>query len=198
MMYLKDLGLGLIKLQPLWCIPSLFILITGLSIREMEKCQAFQESLNSDITAVKHINELDLAKIDNFMNQLIDCKGHLYISGIGWWTILSFIIVAYSIFLLLSICYFWIPVLFICCPGKSGAVGKRLAASLSSVGVAATFVHAAEWGHGDLGEAQHINNNPLWYIPCHHNYDALLMHTHLNKDKKLFACFPFSVTTILQ
>jgi len=39
--------------------------------------------------------------------------------------------------------------------GKSGAVGKRLAASLSSVGVAATFVHAAEWGHGDLGEHKH-------------------------------------------
>lgn len=58
------------------------------------------------------------------------------------------------------------------------------------MGVAATFVHAAEWGHGDLGEAQHINNNPLWSIPCHHNYDALLMHTHLNMDKK-FAYFPF-------
>lgn len=43
---------------------------------------------------------------------------------------------------------------FVCCLGKSGAVGKRLAASLSSVGVAATFVHAAEWGHGDLGGQQ--------------------------------------------
>ena len=42
--------------------------------------------------------------------------------------------------------------LYVCCPGKSGAVGMRLAASLSSVGVAATFVHAAEWGHGDLGK----------------------------------------------
>ena len=83
MMYLKDLGLGLIKLQPLWYISFTLHPHTGLSIRETEKCQAFQESLNSDITAVKHISELDLAKIDNFMNQLIDCKGHLYISGIG-------------------------------------------------------------------------------------------------------------------
>jgi len=35
--------------------------------------------------------------------------------------------------------------------GKSGVVAQRLAASLSSVGVAASFVHGAEWGHGDLG-----------------------------------------------
>ena len=35
--------------------------------------------------------------------------------------------------------------------GKSGVVAQRLAASLSSVGVAAGFVHGAEWGHGDLG-----------------------------------------------
>ena len=92
--------------------------------------------MSSDITAVRHIDQLDLAKVDNFINQLINCKGHLYISGIGEW--------ATNIMLTNH-------VLFVC-PGKSGAVSMRLAASLSSVGVAATFVHAAEWGHGDLGE----------------------------------------------
>ena len=35
--------------------------------------------------------------------------------------------------------------------GKSGAVGRRLAASLASTGMPAHYVHAAEWAHGDLG-----------------------------------------------
>jgi D-arabinose 5-phosphate isomerase GutQ len=35
--------------------------------------------------------------------------------------------------------------------GKSGVVAQRLAASLTSTGTAAHFVHAAEWSHGDLG-----------------------------------------------
>ena len=35
--------------------------------------------------------------------------------------------------------------------GKSGLVAQRFASSLTSVGIPATFVHAAEWGHGDLG-----------------------------------------------
>ena len=35
--------------------------------------------------------------------------------------------------------------------GKSGHVAGRLAASLSSIGVAAEYVHASEWSHGDLG-----------------------------------------------
>ena len=47
-------------------------------------------------------------------------------------------------------------------------VGTRLAASLSSVGVAATFVHTAEWGHGDLGE----HKTPHVYIV--NIYDTLL------------------------
>ena len=38
--------------------------------------------------------------------------------------------------------------------GKSGSVGRRLAASLSSTGMRAFFVHAAEWAHGDLGNLQ--------------------------------------------
>lgn len=35
--------------------------------------------------------------------------------------------------------------------GKSGLVAARLAASLTSVGCRAQFVHAAEWAHGELG-----------------------------------------------
>ena len=36
--------------------------------------------------------------------------------------------------------------------GKSGVVASRFAASLSSVGIPAHYVHATEWLHGDLGE----------------------------------------------
>ena len=35
--------------------------------------------------------------------------------------------------------------------GKSGIVGNRFAASLSSIGIPSHFVHATEWSHGDLG-----------------------------------------------
>eukprot|EP00052_Salpingoeca_macrocollata_P009746 m.76608 g.76608 ORF g.76608 m.76608 type:complete len:337 (+) comp17237_c0_seq3:841-1851(+) len=35
--------------------------------------------------------------------------------------------------------------------GKSGFVAARFAASLSSIGVPAQFVHASEWTHGDIG-----------------------------------------------
>lgn len=35
--------------------------------------------------------------------------------------------------------------------GKSGLVAHRMAASLASIGIPASYVHAAEWAHGDLG-----------------------------------------------
>jgi D-arabinose 5-phosphate isomerase GutQ len=35
--------------------------------------------------------------------------------------------------------------------GKSGAVGNRIAVSLRSIGVRASYVHGSEWAHGDLG-----------------------------------------------
>jgi D-arabinose 5-phosphate isomerase GutQ len=37
--------------------------------------------------------------------------------------------------------------------GKSAAVAARLALSLRSIGIRASFVHGAEWSHGDLGAA---------------------------------------------
>jgi arabinose-5-phosphate isomerase len=37
--------------------------------------------------------------------------------------------------------------------GKSGIVGRRLAASLASTGTPAHWTHASEWAHGDLGNA---------------------------------------------
>lgn len=39
--------------------------------------------------------------------------------------------------------------------GKSGHVGKKIAASLASLGTPAFFLHAAEAAHGDLGALDH-------------------------------------------
>ena len=41
--------------------------------------------------------------------------------------------------------------LFITGEGKSGTVGQRMAASLTSIGISSQFVPAIEWAHGDLG-----------------------------------------------
>ncbi len=38
--------------------------------------------------------------------------------------------------------------------GKSGIIARKLAATLSSTGTSATFLHAAEAVHGDLGVVQ--------------------------------------------
>lgn len=38
--------------------------------------------------------------------------------------------------------------------GKSGIVASRMAASLSSTGTPAHYVHGAEWTHGDLGKGR--------------------------------------------
>ncbi|XP_028413198.1 uncharacterized protein LOC114536040 [Dendronephthya gigantea] len=37
--------------------------------------------------------------------------------------------------------------------GKSGIVARRMSASLASTGIPSHFIHAAEWTHGDLGNA---------------------------------------------
>ena len=64
------------------------------------------------------------------------CSGRMFVSGLGeHYTDVSVFVH--------TVCLF---------PGKSGHVAHRLAASLSSVGISAEFVHAAEWAHGDLGK----------------------------------------------
>ena len=48
--------------------------------------------------------------------------------------------------------------------GKSGLVACRMAASLSSLGIPAHFVHATEWAHGDLGKFRvYIDMNQIWH-----------------------------------
>ena len=43
----------------------------------------------------------------------------------------------------------------VCGMGKSGIVGRKIAATLSSTGTPAFFMHPAEAYHGDLGMVQH-------------------------------------------
>ena len=35
--------------------------------------------------------------------------------------------------------------------GKSGQAAQRMASSLTSIGLAAHFVHGSEWAHGEMG-----------------------------------------------
>ena len=60
--------------------------------------------------------------------------------------------------------------------GKSGVVAKRLCVSLSSTGIPAQWVHAAEWAHGDLGTLQ--------------PHDTVIMLSNSGKSPELEAMLP--------
>jgi len=44
----------------------------------------------------------------------------------------------------------------ICGVGKSGLVGRKIVATMKSLGVSCSFMHAAEALHGDLGDIQKV------------------------------------------
>ena len=44
----------------------------------------------------------------------------------------------------------------VCGVGKSGLVGMKTVATLKSLGIAASFMHAAEAAHGDLGDIRKV------------------------------------------
>ena len=46
--------------------------------------------------------------------------------------------------------------LIICGVGKSGLVGRKMVATMKSLGVACSFLHAAEAIHGDLGDIRQV------------------------------------------
>lgn len=54
--------------------------------------------------------------------------------------------------------------LFITGEGKSGTVGQRMAASLTSIGISSQFVPAIEWAHGDLG---HLSEGDCVFLISH-------------------------------
>jgi hypothetical protein len=46
--------------------------------------------------------------------------------------------------------------LIICGVGKSGLVGRKIVATMKSLGIACSFMHAAEALHGDLGDIRKV------------------------------------------
>lgn len=44
----------------------------------------------------------------------------------------------------------------VCGVGKSGLVGRKTAATMKSLGLGGTFMHAAEAMHGDLGDIREV------------------------------------------
>jgi hypothetical protein len=46
--------------------------------------------------------------------------------------------------------------LIICGVGKSGLVGRKMVATMKSLGIASSFMHAAEALHGDLGDIRKV------------------------------------------
>jgi arabinose-5-phosphate isomerase len=62
--------------------------------------------------------------------------------------------------------------------GKSGHIGRKIAATLASTGTPAMFVHPAEASHGDLGMITAI--------------DLVLAISNSGESKKWPPCCPFS------
>lgn len=46
--------------------------------------------------------------------------------------------------------------IIICGVGKSGLVGRKTVATMKSMGIASSFLHAAEAAHGDLGDIRKV------------------------------------------
>ena len=115
------------------------------SVPEATELHGFTTSLQNDLQAVANVaDRIDQTSLSTFMNIIEECKGQLLTSGIG---------IACIGGLRMSL---WIKQLIISTlqylyTGKSGLVAQRFAGSLSSVGILANLVNAAEWIHGDLG-----------------------------------------------
>jgi hypothetical protein len=50
--------------------------------------------------------------------------------------------------------------LIVCGVGKSAYVGMKIVATMKSLGIACSFLHAAEALHGDLGDVRAVSNSP--------------------------------------
>ncbi|KZM24368.1 uncharacterized protein EKO05_0010764 [Ascochyta rabiei] len=85
--------------------------------------------------------------------------------------------------------------LIICGVGKSGLVGQKMVATMKSLGIGSSFMHAAEAIHGDLGDIR--KNDAIMFIsysgktgelmalldhiPSHTPIIAVTSHTHPSK-----------------
>jgi D-arabinose 5-phosphate isomerase GutQ/sugar/nucleoside kinase (ribokinase family) len=87
----------------------------------------YTKSMEQDCKALTfNASHINAAAVENFVETLLSHENNSELNGRGR--------------------------LFVTAIGKSGMVGQRLAASLSSIGCSAEYVHASEWVHGDLGK----------------------------------------------
>lgn len=80
-------------------------------------CELAREVLRIEAEAIQQLTERVGSEFERAVRLLLDCKGHVVVTGMG----------------------------------KSGAIGRKIAATLSSTGTPALFLHPAEGVHGDLG-----------------------------------------------
>ncbi|KAF2092541.1 SIS domain-containing protein [Rhizodiscina lignyota] len=71
--------------------------------------------------------------------------------------------------------------LIICGVGKSGIVGMKIVATMKSLGVATSFMHAAEAVHGDLGDIKK-NDVVLFITYSGRTQELMTVSSHINES----------------
>jgi hypothetical protein len=56
--------------------------------------------------------------------------------------------------------------LLVCGVGKSGYIGQKIVATMKSLGIASSWLHAAEAVHGDLGDIRAVSTSPPLFFGC--------------------------------
>lgn len=76
--------------------------------------------------------------------------------------------------------------LVVCAVGKSGFIGMKLAATCKSLGISASFMHACEAAHGDLGDLR--SNDVLLFVSFSGKTPELLnLLRHVPKSTQVIA-----------
>ena len=60
--------------------------------------------------------------------------------------------------------------LIVCGVGKSGKIGRKVEATMNSMGIHSAFLHPTEALHGDLGMVR-----PVWLAPCRPDYVLFIL-----------------------
>jgi D-arabinose 5-phosphate isomerase GutQ len=81
--------------------------------------------------------------------------------------------------------------LIICGVGKSGLVGRKMVATMKSLGIASSFMHASEALHGDLGDIRKVRVNVWRRRDRNHTHgiqnDTIMFISYSGKTAELMA-----------
>ena len=70
--------------------------------------------------------------------------------------------------------------LLICGVGKSGLVGRKMVASMKSLGIACSFLHPSEALHGDLGDIRPVSSIRIrTTVPVYATHSQLTARNHI-------------------